>query len=153
MEHALTESSGIPPEDIKFGMKLLSFVILLGLVFFILETCCYSAIFYLIFNHNTLNRANLPMKEINKRKHKNVVTLSGQLVSFIVESLVAITIQLMFRFSNEEKIVETSFFPIYVSIGTTAVSMSYYFSSHELKSYYNFSKFSVIPKLKSIIKA
>ena len=149
MEHVLAESSGIPLGNIHFGMKLLLFGVSIGPVFFIAEMCCYCAICYKIFKHNTLNLANLPMKIIKKRKHKNVVTLSGQMINFIIEFAVNIIVQIMLGFSNEAEIVEPSFFPIYVSIGYTAISISYYFTSHELKDYYNISTISIMNSIRS----
>ena len=138
MEHVLAESSGIPLGNIHFGMKLLLFGVSIGPVFFIAEISCYCAIYYKLFKHYTLNFANLPMKIIAKRKHKNVVTLSGQIINFVIENALNVIVQIML-FSNEPEIVEPSFFPIYVSIGYTAITISYYFTSQELKDYYNIS--------------
>ena len=145
------ESFGMPLGNIEFRRKLLSTILLLARVFALVEICCYCAIFYQIFKNNKLNRANLPKKEITSRKNKNVVTLTGQVVSFIMESFTLMIVQVVSRSSNESKLVETSFSPIYLIIAVTVISISYFFSSHELKRHYNISIISVIPNFKSIL--
>ena len=138
-------------ESSEFGMEFFFFIFHLHLVFALVEMCCYCAIFYQIFKDNKLNRSNLPQKEIIKRENKNVVTLTGQVVSFIIEIFSQMIVQIIFRFSNEAKLVKTLFFPLYVSIALTAISISFFFSSHELKRHYNISITSVIPKFKSTL--
>ena len=113
-------------------LKGLRFVFsLIGQVLFIAELFIYAWILYNLWKHDKKNHSEgiitEPMKK--ERNQKNVITLQGQVSSFLVET--AFNIYVLVHISNLN-MVEASFMPISLIVVSTIISAIQVATSHEM---------------------
>ena len=122
------QASGTPDWDILFGMKLQTTVVIYCQIFIITELMIYFVLFHDIYRHNqTLvngNSLGISQDTLRQRKRKNIITLCGQCVCFLVEILVS-TILLVVEVRFGQVLIFTAFH-----------TAAFFLASPELKKYY-----------------
>ena len=72
-------------------------------------------------------------KMVSERKRKNVITLYGQITSFVVE--IVLSIYIMIHVSFNQSIVDPSVFPISNIVSFTIVALAQFFTSHDMRRF------------------
>ena len=99
---------------------------------FLGEFAIYVKICYTLWRHDKRMKGKISNNDMQQRKRKNVITLSGQLSSFIVE-LIGQFFVLAQIFNNE--LADPSVMAINFIKYSTFVSLSQLWCSHELMRY------------------
>ena len=101
------------------------------------EMLIYIRLYYTLWNHDEGMKNTISSDDLYQRKRKNIISLSGQAISFFVEFFVSIiVIASLFN----QNLVDASLFPIIFIASASLISMFQLWTSHELKRYIN-SKF------------
>ena len=102
---------------------------------FLAEVVIYIKIWYILWKHDQGMKHLLSSKDLQQRKRKNVMTLSGQVISFFIEFIVSL-FTLAQVFNND--MADPSVMPMVIITSTSVVSMSQLWTSHESKRYIRF---------------
>lgn len=95
MEVIIIKHQGISEETLELGLSVFKLSYLLCQLCPILELSCYIYLFWFQRNHNrTMNNA-LSEDEMRRRRYRNVINLSGQVMSFVLVTTFAILISLL----------------------------------------------------------
>ena len=114
------------------GQLLRTSQVVIGMGLGIAEATIYVRICYGLWKHDIRMKDKISSNDFQQRKRKNVITLSGQLSSFIVE-LIGQFFVLAQIFNNEladPSVMALSFINV-----TTFISVSQLWTSHELMRY------------------
>ena len=124
--------SVIDPTPAEMFLKITSILIFQALA--IGELVIYAKIIYDLWKHNkTFHQEGVISLQIRKhRNHKNVITLKGQIASFLVEMISSILLITYLALSSNDG---PSQMPIVMTFLHTIVSVSQFFSSHDLKQH------------------
>ena len=114
------------------GQLLRTSQVVIGMGLGIAEATIYVRICYGLWKHDIRMKDKISNNDFQQRKRKNVITLSGQLSSFIVE-LVGQFFVLAQIFNNE--LADPSVMAINFIKYSTFVSLSQLWCSHELMRY------------------
>ena len=106
--------------------------VVIGMGLCVLESTIYIRICYGLWKHDIRMRDKISNNDFQQRKRKNVITLSGQLISYFVE-LFGQFFLIAQIFNND--LADPSVMAMSFIIITTIVSMSQLWSSHELMRY------------------
>ena len=113
---------------LRFGLHLF------GQVLFTVELVIYAWILYNLWKHDKKNHSEgiitEPMKR--ERNQKNVITIYGQVSSFLVET--AFNIYTLVQFSNLS-LFEASLMPISQIVSSTIISTIQLATSHEMRRF------------------
>ena len=101
------------------------------------EMIIYIRLYYTLWNHDEGMKNKISFDDLRQRKRKNIISLSGQAISFFVEFFLSIIV--IANLFNQN-LVDASLFPIVFITSTSIISISQLWTSHELKRYIN-SKF------------
>ena len=102
---------------------------------FLAELVIYIKIWYILWKHDQGMKHLLSSKDLQQRKRKNVMTLSGQVISFFIEFIVSL-FTLAQVFNND--MADPSVMPMVIITSTSVVSMSQLWTSHESMRYIKF---------------
>ena len=139
MSYLLEEAKDPELFQFKFRIFLItgpsSFMINQTLILF--ETMCYIKIFEeLKSNDQRLGTKALGEKAMMKRKKKNVLTLRGQFISFIVETGFGILISTFYFFPFFNIHLDESLSIFVLIISSNSLSFTYLCTSAELRRHY-----------------
>ena len=102
---------------------------------FLGEFGIYVKICYTLWRHDKRMKGKISNNDMQQRKRKNVITLSGQVISFFVEFLTSLfTVAQIFN----SDMADPSVMPLVIIASTTIISMSQLWTSHECKRYIKF---------------
>ena len=77
------------------------------------------------------------LQAIKSRTKKNVITLTGQIISFVLEILIPLICELLLtKFGSNAYIIEPAGIPIIVIFGTTLIAVAQFITSPELRRFY-----------------
>ena len=82
-----------------------------------------------------MNLSLFILQVIQTRKRKNVITLTGQTITFFMEIVVTILMQLLYTKSGIE-FLEPSEMTAYLIIGSMIVTLTQIYTSPELRRFY-----------------
>ena len=99
---------------------------------FVGEMIIYIRLYYTLWNHDEGMKNKITFDDLRQRKRKNIITLSGQVISFFVEFLVSLVI--IANIFNQN-LVDESLLPIVSITSTSVISIAQLWTSHELKRY------------------
>ena len=105
-------------------------------VFVIIELFMYLTIFHHLYIYNNKGVSGLSADTINKRKRQNVISLTGQCISFVVETIVGLVTQFIMFFHASSSFADESLFVPVVLIGMALVTITEFISSPELRRFY-----------------
>ena len=110
------------------------FLGIFGQAFLIAEMTIYAWILYNLWKHDKENHSNGIITDTMKkeRRQKNVITLCGQISTFIVET--AFNFYTLIHLSNLSMI-EASFLPISQIVVSTIISIIQLVTSHEMRRF------------------
>ena len=114
--------------------------VLMGVIFIIQTLICtevtmYLVIFWGLHKQNKFQTRGLPLETIKHRKKKNAITLTGQVLSFVVELCTSIIAQLLIM-DNSFGILEPAAMTCLVIVITSTVSVLQFMTSPELRRFY-----------------
>ena len=102
---------------------------------FLAEVVIYIKIWYILWKHNQGMKHLISNKDLQQRKRKNVITLSGQVISFSVEFIVSL-FTLAQVFNND--MADPSVMPLVLITSASIISMAQLWTSHESMRYIKF---------------
>ena len=102
------------------------------------EMIIYIRLCYVLWNHDEGMKDKISFDDLRQRKRKNIISLSGQVITFFVEFLISMYVLAIYQ--NLFDLSELSIFPILYIASTSIISVVQLWTSHELKRYIN-SKF------------
>ena len=114
-------------------MRFLVIVIMQAL--FLAELVIYIKIWYILWKHDQGMQHLLSSKDLQQRKRKNVMTLSGQVISFFIEFIVSL-FTLAHVLNND--MADATVMPVVIITSSSVISMSQLWTSHESKRYIRF---------------
>ena len=94
------------------------------------EMIIYIRLCYTLWNHDESMKNKISSDDLRQRKRKNIISLSGQVITFFVEFLTS-----MYIISCIQNLVDVSIFPILFITSTSIISVVQLCTSHELKRY------------------
>ena len=127
-----SNASMMDPSLAEIFLKIALVLIFQALV--VGELVIYLKIMYDLWKHNkTFHEEGIISHQVRKhRNHKNVITLKGQILSFIVEMISSSLIIAYLTLSSNDG---PSHIPIVMTFLHTIVSLSQFISSHDLKQH------------------
>ena len=77
------------------------------------------------------------LQAIKSRTKKNVITLTGQIISFAFEISIPLICELLLtKFGSNANIIEPAGIPIIIIFGTTLIAVAQFLTSPELRRFY-----------------
>ena len=132
MDHILHLATGTTQWEISVGTKFQMTTMVYCQLFIILELVIYIILFVHIYCHNEKlmngNQLGLSKDTLKKRKTKNVITLFGQFLSFVIETIATIILSVYLS-------IGFVFPPLHMFIAAL-LTASFFLSSPELKRFY-----------------
>ena len=119
-------------ESDKLGHHLRFWVLLILQLMSVCEIIIYIRIYHTLWNHDEGMKNKISSNELCQRKRKNIIGLSGQVISFVVEFC---TWMLTIAYTLIPISVDASLVPIIMAAFTSITSISQLWASHELKRY------------------
>ena len=109
--------------------------IFVGQTLLISELCIYGYIVRHLSKHDEkyFRNKTITRQMLQMRKEKNVITLRGQISSFLIESAVAMFFITSIFFSGMSD--DTSYIPFVIVIAPSIVAISQLLTSHEMRRY------------------
>lgn len=135
MSHVVNQFEGTAETTIKLGMTIMAWNTLIALALIVFELVCYIQIFLELKRNDERIGSALSQDILRYRKKRNVLSLSGQLIGFFLESMMATFIAVMLTF-HKNPMFDISIYPINLTISSAIVSLSQFLTSAELKRYY-----------------
>lgn len=128
---------GTPEETIQFGRRLLFTAFFIGECAMVTELIIYVDLFKFQNRHNQqLSKDKIVTPEqIQKRYRKNVITLSGQGLTFLVRIGLTMLAHFLLTVTSNDFIRPASF-PIWRIIIGSVHEIAYFWSSPELRRFY-----------------
>ena len=119
-------------KSLLLGLRF--FLGMFGQAFLIAEMTIYAWILFSLWKHDKENHSNGIITDTMKkeRRQKNVITLCGQISTFIVET--AFNLYTLIHLSNLSMI-ESSFIPISQLVVSTIISVIQVLTSHEMRRF------------------
>ena len=114
-------------------MRFLVIVIMQAL--FLVELVIYIIIWHVLQKHDQGMKHLLSTMDLQQRKQKNVLTLSGQVISFFIEFIVSL-FTLAHVLNND--MADPTVMPVVIITSSSVISMSQLWTSHESKRYIRF---------------
>ena len=99
---------------------------------FVGEILIYMKLYYTLWNHDESIKNKITDDDLRQRKRKNIIGLSGQVVTFFVEFFGSLII--IANIFNQN-LINASVAPIINIVVTSIISISQLLTSHELKRY------------------
>ena len=135
MDHILQEASGASKWEISVGTNFMNTAIgyIQLIVFF--EGIAYIILFKKLREHNQKaeNRnLGLSKETLNKRNRKNVISLVGEFVSFIIECSCTIIMEIAYNSSNNF----VGSIPIIGMVFQAGLMITFFVASPELRRFY-----------------
>ena len=99
---------------------------------FICELVIYMKLCYSLWKHDQGMKDKISENDFRLRKRKNIITLTGQVISFFTEFLTSLLLILVI---HNDLMFNASLVPIVRILSSTVISISQLWTSHELKRY------------------
>lgn len=136
MGYILREASGQSIDNIKFGIRLIFSVNLIAQCCIIFELYCYISIYITMYKSDEKHKSVLSKETLTYRKKRNAITLSGQVVSFVIETILSLVVSLLLQFNPFPGFMEEPLFPILTFVSSAVVASAQILTSPELKRHY-----------------
>ena len=94
------------------------------------EMIIYIRLCYVLWNHDEGMKDKISSDDLRQRKRKNIISLSGQVITFFVEFLFP-----LYAMAFGQNLIDVSIFPILFITSTSIISVVQLWTSHELKRY------------------
>ena len=114
------------------GDQLRILTVVIFQLMFVGEIVIYIKLYFTLWKHDEGMKDKITTDDLHQRKRKNIISLSGQVISFFVEFLTSLYI-LGIIFNQD--LSDASLAPIVKITSTSIVSISQLWTSHELKRY------------------
>ena len=143
MDMIIQKASGASSEwSISVGMKFVNTWFICGQMFVLVEMSIYIILFRHFYTDNVKKEQKglgLPPDTIKKRKKQNVITLSGQSVSFVVETIAVTIGQLLIFFhksSHDSQFPDGSLASSFIIPFSATLTITFFVASPELRRFY-----------------
>ena len=138
MDDIIQEASGSSKWQIEVGHKFTITALFYLQVFIVAEMAIYVFLFYDVYHHNEElkngNSLGLSTDILNQRKQRNVITLVGQFLAFIIEIIGVNLILLVVVYHGTNDFV--GIVPRLKIFGSALLMITYFLTSPELRNFY-----------------
>ena len=114
------------------GIQIRYLTVLIYQSIFICELVIYMKLCYSLWKHDQGMKDKISDDDFRLRKKKNIITLTGQVISFFTEFFASLLLILVM---HNDLMVNASLVPIVRILSATVISISQFWTSHELKRY------------------
>lgn len=137
MHEYIAEYEGASLENRRYGVIVVSITIASSQFIIFLELAIYLFLYHHQYKHNkTMQRNGIFSNEVIAQRHrKNVITLSGQTTTFVVEMIGTTIVQLLINVKSIE-ILEPASFPLCLIVVEAITAITHIWSSPELRRFY-----------------
>ena len=136
MDHILMKYSGTSDWTISVGTSFTTTAIIYCMIIILFELIAYIILFKQLHDYNQeLENKNLGLSKesLSKRKRKNIFSFVGEFVSFIIETIFGIVMQL--ALANNSANHFSGLIPIIGMVAQSALTIVFVMASPELKSF------------------
>jgi len=136
MNTIIAEYQGSSQANIAFGIKFTSAVTGAGSINLIVELLIYWYLHVLQEKHNSSMASHniLPQDVLIARHRKNVITMSSQAATFMIECFLTVTVIIMLNLNV--KALEAASFPLILVFMEVTITISHIWSAPELRRFY-----------------
>ena len=136
MNTIIAEYRGSSQANIAFGIKFSSAVTGAGSINLIVELLIYWYLHIFFEKHNSALASNgvVSQDALIARHRKNVITMSSQAVTFMIECLIMSTMLIMLN--QNVKALEATSFPLILVFMEVTITISHIWSAPELRRFY-----------------
>lgn len=137
METTIRKYEGVAQETLDYGAMLTKMTVLGAQATILCEMSCYIYLYCYLFKHDRGMASTVSRTELRRRQIGNAINLSGQAISFAIETLILTLTQILLLMGNSRYMPPASF--ICMMIVVAAVNnVSLFVSSPELRrTYFN----------------
>ena len=132
MENVLRKAALIPQDVIDLCNKIIRGCIIVSMTFNLIELGCYALIFVAYQKSNMSTKPMISKNVFELRRKRNVITMTGQAFSFVMEFGMAIAINCMISMQ-----VDSAIYVICLISASSILSLLHVLTSHELRRYLN----------------
>ena len=137
MDHIIKKYSGTSDWTISLGTSFTTTAIIYCMIIVFFELMAYIILFKQLHTYNQeleSKKLGLSKENLVKRKRRNIISFVGEFVSFIIEIIFAIVLQMVLVFNSANHF--SGFIPI-IGMGVhTALIIVFFMASPELKRFY-----------------
>ena len=134
MDIVIMEYMGSSMGEVFLGVKFTAAVFIIGQIINLMEICFYVKLFRFLYSHNQSMVATVSANELGRRRKGNVTNLTGQAITFLVETSTVITVQVFLV--AKQPMLEPAGFPAYLTLLLTLVNLAQFSASPELRRHY-----------------
>ena len=132
----MMKHEGLKEDQIDLGRKILTSVLAFGQAMVIVEFVCYLFLFQSLLEHNKSLFKMVQEDILKKRAKKNTITFTGQVITFAIEVLYTILMQVLINFGTIGGFFEAGAIPCALLLPMAAVTVTQIMTSPELRRFY-----------------
>ena len=136
MDHILMKYSGASDWAISVGTSFTRTVIIYCMLIVFVELVAYIILFKRLHTYNQQlesKKLGLSKDSLSKRKRKNIISFVGEFVTFIIEMIFGIVLQMVLVNSANHF---SGFIPMIGMLVHSALTIVFFMASPELKRFY-----------------
>ena len=137
MDHILMKYSGTSDWAISLGTSFTRTGIIYCMLIVFFELVAYIILFKQLYTYNQeleSKKLGLSKDILSKRKRKNIISFVGEFVSFIIEIVFGIVLQMALVFNSANYF--SGFIPMIGMVVHSALTIVFFIASPELKRFY-----------------
>ena len=136
MDHILMKYSGTSDWTISVGTSFTTTAIIYCMIIIFFELIAYTILFKQLHTYNQeleSKKLGLSKESLSRRKRRNIISFVGEFVSFIIETIFGIVMQL--ALANNSANHFSGLIPIIGMVAQSALTIVFVMASPELKSF------------------
>lgn len=106
----------------------------------ILEMIMYVVMFAHLWLHDQTMKDSISKEHLRKRNKNNIITLTGQAWTFVIEVVVMAVITIAYNLDMDSVFLQPQIGGFYMVMGSTAISIGQFVASPDMRRFYNFMK-------------
>ena len=137
MDRILMKYTGTSDWTISVGTSFTTTAIIYCMVIMFLELIVYTILFKQLHTYNQeleSKKLGLTKESLNRRKRRNIISFVGEFISFLLEIIYAMIVQLVLVYNSGNYF--SGFTPILGMMFQSALTIVFFLASPELKSFY-----------------
>ena len=137
MDHILMKYSGASDWTISVGTNFTTTAIIYLMIIIFFELTAYIILFKQLHTYNQeleCKKLGLSKESLFRRRRRNIISFFGEFVSFILEIIFCIFVQLVVVYNSANYF--SGFVPILGMVVQSALTIVFFMASPELKSFY-----------------
>ena len=130
------KQKGISEASIQYGKKFLAYGIAFGQAITLVEFICYVLLYKSLKEHNKSFFKIVQESILKKRAKRNTITFAGQAITFMMEVLYGILMQVLINFGGIGGFFEPGAIPCALLVLMASLSVTQILTSPPLRRFY-----------------